>query len=141
MLDQIEELRSRAATRIAFPYRGLLPIGVLVAASSSNCLAQLMRPATQARDLPLDGQRAHGELVPRDRRAVIEFETDGIEQQSRNDAFGRVSSQYQLHAHGRRLGCAAPCGARVLGRGQDVSLCQRARQRVMYAGSEVRLIR
>ena len=100
-----------------------------------------MRPATQARDLPLDGQRSNGELLPRDRRAVIEFETDGIEQQPRNDAFGRVFSEYQLHAHGRRLGRAAPCSARVLGRSEDVSLCQRARQSVMYAGSEVRLIR
>jgi hypothetical protein len=69
---------------------------------------------------------------------VIEFETDGIEQQPRNDAFGRVSSQCQLHA---RLGRAATHSARVPCRSEEISLCQRARQGVMYAGSEVRLIR
>jgi len=82
-----------------------------------------MRPATQARDLPLDGQRSNGELLPRERRAMVEFETDGIEQQPRSDAFGRVSSQCQLHARLRR---ATTHGARVPCRSEDVSLCQRA---------------
>src|SRR5258708_7176009 len=103
----------------------VLPARPLVAASSGNCPAQPLCPATQARDLRRDGQRAHGELLPHDRRAVIELETDGIEQQPRNDAFGRVSSQCQLHDHCRRLGCAAPCSARVLGGSEEVSLHQR----------------
>src|SRR6202030_1731104 len=60
---------------------------------SGDRLAQLARPAAQPRDLPLDRHRTHGELLPRDRRAVIELELEGLEQQPRNDAVGRVFSQ------------------------------------------------